>query len=86
MTKKSFGPYFMTYMTKPLKCMMVMKKTKCYKQLDEMVAELTPAILLPTTPYYVLPHAWVKNYCMSPYNFSMTQYQPLIPAHYEQVS
>jgi ABC-type transport system substrate-binding protein len=50
------------------------EKTALYEKLNEMATELTPALLRPLMPKYVLTHARVKNYHISPYHFGIEQY------------
>ncbi|MDD9139832.1 MAG: ABC transporter substrate-binding protein [Candidatus Cardinium sp.] len=50
------------------------EKASGYAQLNALATELTPALLLPSFPNYVLINKRVKYYRPSPYNFGMEQY------------
>ena len=50
------------------------QKEAAYKALNVLAIELTPAILLPQLPFYVLKHNYVKNFTMDMYNLGPELY------------
>lgn len=50
------------------------EKTAAYALLQERAMHYVPAVLRPSSPLYVLMHARVKNYVISPFNFNIEQY------------